>query len=367
MMQGHGAAEHQVDAVDGGHDERLGWREGSPDQFPGGRTAIEMFGGGRFPAEHPGRIRSVVLDTGVLLNDLARSVRHQQITALIETAGIGSFRLLAADHVAREMGEKIPDYGARRGLNIDAMRQAWRRNYLPRIRFVTIDPASVDDPRLGPIVDRDSTDAPTAALAFLLAPCLALAEDPDLTDNGVGSPGWLQIVLSGRTVARHDQVLLTGLWGTQVTGTLATEGVRRLIRSRWGPLALLLAAAGVLGVLIQPAEVRDDLVRRGRGVLQRLGPVMDRVGAAMEARKVAATLLAEVVVPISAERTPLQTAAHVLSTMAEPQTDTELAKVMTAEGCEISRSALLRLMRRCSTFVEISPHRWQIGQRLEVA
>src|SRR5207248_92818 len=106
----------------------------------------------------------------------------------------GFIRVFVPDDVYAEMERHLAPGSRwcrkRRIKDVGPFRTRWDREYAPVIRSVTIAAGDVADPRVAAVDARDSNDGAFAALASLLAPCIALAEDRDITDHALATREW---------------------------------------------------------------------------------------------------------------------------------------------------------------------------------
>ena len=68
------------------------------------------------------------------------------------------------------------------------LRARFETNYLPYLRFVTVDVADIVDPQVLAIPDPD--DVPTGQLATLVAPCVVFSEDKHLREPSLAPEDW---------------------------------------------------------------------------------------------------------------------------------------------------------------------------------
>jgi hypothetical protein len=188
------------------------------------------------------RIRPVVVDTSFLLADVLGSTRDRRRSTFLEAVEFGVLRPFAAHHVWAEMGRKVADVPGRHGLDRDVAAKVWWELYVPRIRFVDVAglpvPSSSNE-----ILGRDPSDAPTVALAGLLAPVVVLAGDRDLRDLGVAAQSYSAVVEHAGMLT----VMSQGSWGSVVGLRLVAELVRWGYRSAGSGLR---HPAGQMGALV---------------------------------------------------------------------------------------------------------------------
>ena len=165
-----------------------------------------------------------VLDTGVLYDDIVYRLRHPESRGvLLGGATTGTIRLFAADHVYDELYDSLGGFERRR-VRRDEVIRCLERNYLPRLRFVSV----LSEPlraKAAMVVDVD--DRPTAILALMLAPCIVLAKDPHLVDAGFGrADDWLSLAWQADELLGLDGTLTVGMLGAGRAFGLARDGAR---------------------------------------------------------------------------------------------------------------------------------------------
>jgi hypothetical protein len=222
----------------------------------------------------------LVLDTGVIYNDIIYRLRNPNGRgALIGSAKAGSTVLLAGEHVYDEVYDSLTGH-ERRGFSRAAVVSCFERIYLPHLRFVSM-PAWPVPRRVVPVGVVDPDDAPTAALALLVAPSLVFAIDPHLVDAGFGrAEDWLSLTFQA------DELL--GCDGTLLMAGLGVRGLGRGVASaaRWfvndlRPIDVAAGAAAALGLILMAPRAADTVLggaqRAGRG----LGHVAGEVAMVM--------------------------------------------------------------------------------------
>lgn len=82
--------------------------------------------------------------------------------------------LFATTSVHGEAVRHLPEIAARRGVSEDVVWSVWRQLILPSVRFVSLEPGTVSDPRIKGVHPKDK---PTAELAALLAPSVLVTDN----------------------------------------------------------------------------------------------------------------------------------------------------------------------------------------------
>jgi hypothetical protein len=209
----------------------------------------------------------LVLDSGVIYDDIVYGLRHERETVLVSSARAGATRLFAAPHVYDEIYDHL-DGHERRGVTRETVIARFESLYLPLIRFVDAT-CERPHPRAMPVWDADPDDGPTAELAVLLAPCVVLAVDPHLVDAGFGRDDWLTQVWSARELLGLDTVLLVSGNAVKVAGQRVLAGIRWFLDGLTPEEIAAGVAFGVVATALLPASAHtaiDAAARRTVGV-----------------------------------------------------------------------------------------------------
>jgi hypothetical protein len=341
-----------------------------PPPLPSGRPFLEPWIGG--PGTEPfrfGGITPAVVDTDVLLDDLVWTTATGRVSGLREAAMIGSIRFFAWDDVAAQVDRKLDPardhFTMRSGLpHANDLRRVWEADYLPLIRFVMVDASVVEDARVRRVLAEDATDAGTAALSAILAPCLAISRDRDLRRNGLAAPDWRAVTRHSRVAAEQDQTLVPAAVGSELTARALFGLARWLVTTRAGFWVCVVFAAGLYGAYRLGFVSREraiDIGNRTKDTMLRLG---QHVATAAGAQAEAYGHLRGVAVEAQLPPSPLHSAMRMLAGSGRPLTATEIARRVRATGLPISPSAMLSLLRESSSVVPVVPSRWQLGRHL---
>ena len=175
-----------------------------------------------------------VVDANAILSSVDNDCRkgpHWRSRLLRMTSG-GTAVLYAPDHIYTEVYRRLPKIARSSPVPLDALRERFEAEYLPALRYVTVDAAAIADPQVLAIADPD--DVPTGQLAKLIAPCVVFSEDRHLRKPGLAPPAW-------RDAAQFAVDLAAGVTGQRITGNLATLP----FRGGAGLLAFLSRKTGV--------------------------------------------------------------------------------------------------------------------------
>jgi hypothetical protein len=276
----------------------------------------------------------LVVDANVFLGDVTATLRGRR-TALLGLAEHGHARLLATDrvrgevcrHMERVLGARAPD-----GLEM------WQRRYEPIVRWVRT-PEPPDEAaeelraRVGAVAARDTTDLPTAVLAVLCAPCLAVTADLDLIEAGFGDRDWLSTLFALGELRDLDNGLLAMLQLTGLGGLGLVRAAGLALHSKVFLPAAVLAAAYMW--LVAPEDL-DAAAARGRETGR-------RVLAAVEAGGLRGV----------EERTRrlVRLMRYVELPLAQPSERSALARILAAAGAPVPAAQLCDELRRAG-FIE---------------
>jgi hypothetical protein len=156
-----------------------------------------------------------VVDANAILSSVDNDCRkgpHWRSRLLRMTSG-GTAVLYAPDHIYTEVYRRLPKIARSSPVPLDALRERFEAEYLPALRYVTVDTAAIADPQVLAITDPD--DVPTGQLAKLIAPCVVFSEDRHLRKPGLAPPAW-------REAAQFAVDLAGVVTGQRITGNLAT-------------------------------------------------------------------------------------------------------------------------------------------------
>jgi hypothetical protein len=215
-----------------------------------------------------------VLDTNILLRDLARAANMRERTGLIRAAQTGLVRLYASTTVRDEMQEKIPL--KHREMHFDDPGVAlatWNEMYVPLVTFLDpLDLLHAPSKATKTLQLRDRDDVPTARIVELIHPDVIFSEDQDLQDFvTVAKEIWTQVAVALRDHAESGMVEIAISVGGGMVIQVSIASVSLFLRwlcsiNRWMLLAL---AVSLGGALIIP-QSRRFLLRHGQELLDLL-------------------------------------------------------------------------------------------------
>jgi len=212
------------------------------------------------------------VDANALLSSVGNDCRKGMYwrSRLLRMTGGGTATLYAPDHVYSEVYEHLPRIAASTKLPTSELRARFAEQYLPTLRFVTVDTTHVDDPQVLAITDPD--DVPLGQLAKLIAPCVVFSADKHLRKPGLAPDDWLlaaQFAIDLVDAAMREQRVGQAAHGLSLPVSGAIELAKFVGRRTGLPgWALgLLAGSGVAYALWTP--------ERRKAVSKYLLPVLD--------------------------------------------------------------------------------------------
>jgi hypothetical protein len=307
-----------------------------------------------------------VVDTSFLVSDVLGATRAQARTAFLEMVGFGTLRPFAAHHVWAEMGRKVQDVPARHGLDPELAERIWWEEYVPRIRFVDVRGLPV--PSADAILGRDASDAPTFALAGLLAPVVVLAGDRDITDLGLAQHYSLVICHAGTLT-----VVGQGTWSASLLALLGFHALGWTIRTATAtlrqPAGQAVVMLGTMGLLVTGSYwlpgLRQRLFDHRGGARTILGDITTALSDVARMYKDAANAY-EGAAYGSAGTSLTHRSARALAVSPHPITRSELAALLLPDAPGPRRSMLVSdlgvVLPLINAFSRVGPSRWELGR-----
>ena len=304
------------------------------------------------------QIRPVVVDTNVFLQDIVYRLSKGR-GALLEAARFGSIRLFASSHVLEEVEKNLEGYCQRGAQYLRAL-SLWRDAYLPWIRWVIV-PDDIADERIRAVLAVHPADAPTAALACLIAPCWAFSEDKHLRKRGLGRQDWRSLSLQGRDIARTESAMIGAYWLGASLVIAVVSSIRGIARSRLGPLApVVLTATGLY------------LTRRGLISRESTSRLLDRMRLSVRALAAGVSTvttiyqesrdgLALAIIEPSGPPDLRRSVAYILARAPTPLSGKAISDEMRHLGIRVPPKEVNRVLRSCPAFVEVRRYAWQVG------
>jgi hypothetical protein len=312
----------------------------------------------------------IVLDADVLHRNVDYCLRTGYTPKLLEAAS-ASYSLLsgvvvfATGRVREEVERQLVEIAERRNFSLSEVTALWERLFLPRIRFVEIGDRDIEDPRVDEVRALHNADAPTAALAVLLAPCVLLSDNrKHFAPLRIAETRTDLIAVNARELAGYYGSLNAMTLLPTVTGALVLEGSKKVVSSIGSEMALVLAAlligAGVALWLSEPgSEMREGLKRFAR-----------EVGPPLAAAATRALVLSEEMSALAIDPPEQQSAARliakVLATRQTVLSTSEIAGRLEEHGYRFAGGAkhatsTRRWLTEQNCFVEQQRGRWTLG------
>jgi hypothetical protein len=307
-----------------------------------------------------------VVDANALLscvgNDCRKGPGRQ--SGLLRMTQRGIATLYASDHVYWEVYEHLPKIARWSKVPVAVLRAHFETNYLPRLRFVTVNAANIVDPQVLAIADPD--DVPTGQLAKLVAPCVVFSEDKHLRQPGLAPEDWRAI--TGFAVdlieaAAKEQQVWSATRGLSIPVSGAIELFkfvgRRAGLSPW--VVAGIAGVGVVALLKSP--------ERRKVVSKYVVPVIDALGKELNSASMQEQRglrgLRQVMLSASAQPSVKQQAAIILARQGVPLLAREVQEYMlTRFASELvpTIAEVRTALKDSSEFVQPERYRWQFGR-----
>jgi hypothetical protein len=210
---------------------------------------------------------SVVSDADELIREVSYRGRTAKEPLMLGLARHHLARLFATDRVRKEVERNLPRVA---GPHIESAERAWREEYRPLIRWVSI-PDRLERgfhgdedalrPRMRQIMTLHSADAPTAELALLCAPCFVLTGNhAHLHAAGFGDADTRTALVAAGDAAALElngvRALSLGELATRGTWELGSRAIRLAGDS---PLAAGLMLFALAFFAFKAYEQRDQL------------------------------------------------------------------------------------------------------------
>ncbi|RDI73199.1 hypothetical protein Gocc_3078 [Gaiella occulta] len=313
----------------------------------------------------------IVVDADVLLRNVDYALRQGWTGALIDSASsdytlFTGVVLFATDRVLEEVERNLPKVARRRGVGLAEAVALWNEVFLPRVRIIDFDERLVDDPRVNGVRALHANDAPTAALAVALAPCVLLTDNREhflplgLPDRPTDEIALDLHQLSQVVAGSNGAVMITGL-----TGTAVIEGSKKVI-SKIGKDGAILVGLVLLGLIY--AFWRSDRGGRFRQVMRDMAlevgpPLLQAVETGVALTEKVSALAIEA----AEEASPaLSAVAQRLAVRQTTMTTSEIVTLLREEGYVFSKDGSYATFVRAwlvkgPCFHEIRRGHWTLG------
>ncbi len=307
-----------------------------------------------------------VADANALLSCVGNDCRKgpQWRSGLLRMTAGGAATLYASEHVYWEVYEHLADISRWSKVPASVLRERFEENYLPMLRFVSVDASEIVDSQVLAITDLD--DVPSGQLAKLIAPCVVFSEDRHLRKPGLAPENWRQVAEFGVDLveAALDQHALRQDAHAASLPVLVGVEVARWLGRRTGlpPWLIGTATAGAALYLLRKPERREAV---GRHVIPLLKAHAHRTEKAAAQERRGLQGIREVMLPSPAAPPVKQQAAIVLARQREPLLAREVQERMLAHfPAEIvpAVTEIRTVLKDSPEFISYERSRWQFGR-----
>jgi hypothetical protein len=280
---------------------------------------------------------------------------------LLRMTDASTATLYAADHICSEVYEHLPKIARWSKVPLGVLRSRFEKEYLPALRFVTVDSSDVVDPMVLAIPDPD--DVPTGQLAKLIAPCVVFSEDKHLRLPGLAPEDWL-------SVAQFAIDLVEGATGQRIPVNAATLPVSsaveliKFVGRRTGVSPWLIGGivAGAVTLALKNPERRQAI---GKYVMPVVEAYSKRFQQAIALEQRGLEGVREAILPAPAVPTHEQQVAIVLARQREPLLAREIQERMQRHfPAELvpTVAEVRAVLKDGSEFIQPERYRWQFGR-----
>lgn len=274
--------------------------------------------------------------------------------------------MFATSRVQQEVQRQLVEIAERRDVPLSEVRALWQRVFLPRIRFVEISERDIKDPRVDQVQALHDADAPTAALAVLLAPCVLLTDNrKHFAPLRIADTRTDLIAVNARELAGYYGGLNAMALVPTVTGAMAIEGSKRAVsmigRDATFVVVLLLLGAGVVLLLSE----RGQRMREGATkVAREIGPPLAQ--AATRALELTEEMSAIAIDPPTGRDSALRLIAKLLATRQTVLSTNEISARLLDHGYRLgaaspNAASTPKWLSTQGCFVELQRDQWALG------
>lgn len=304
-----------------------------------------------------------VVDANAILSSVANDCQQGPgwKSRLLRMTDSGSAVLYAPDHIYGEVYEHLPRMAWFSRVPLEVLRARFEAEYLPTMRYVTVDTTAIVDPQVLAITDPD--DVPTGQLAKLIAPCVVFSEDKHLRRPGLAPSAW-------RDAAQFGVDLVEGVTGQRIAGNLATlpfcggAGLIAFAGRKTGISPWIIGgimAAGAAYVLASPQR-RQSVAKYVLLAMEALMGEMKR-SAALEQHGIAG--LRDILLAPLPEPDVKQQTAIVLARNGEPllarEVQQRLLRIFPDDQVPMV-TEIRAALRNAPEFTQPERYRWQLGR-----
>jgi hypothetical protein len=313
----------------------------------------------------------VVVDADVLIRNVDYTVRLGREGALLAGASsdytlFSGVVLFATERVLEEVERHLPDVARRRGVGYDDAVAVWNDIFLPRLRIVELSDGVISDSRVHAIRALHANDAPTAALAVALAPCVLLTDNrKHFVPLGLPDRPTDEIAIDAHALSQYVTGMNCAVLVTGLTGSAVIEGSKKVISliGKDGAIlvALILSGAAILYWRSEPG----GRFRTGvRAAAREIGPpLMDAVERGMAASEKVSAMAIE---SADDSKSALSHLAQRLATGRTVMSTTEVARELRTAGYSFPQPGTYQTQVRAwllqnDCFFEIRRGNWTLG------
>jgi hypothetical protein len=312
----------------------------------------------------------VVVDADILLRNVDYAVRKGHPGALLGKASpryslLSGVVLFATTSVHGEAIRHLPEIADRREVPEDVVWSVWRQLVLPAVRFVSLEPGTVKDPRIEGVHPKDK---PTAELAALLAPSVLATDNrkhfrsfalPETATDEVA----IDLFHVGQFTIGAKGVAIVPTAG----GAALIDGAKKL-SARLG--TEVVAAIGLLMIVGAGYYLTRP---RGRELSGKLRRAAGRAAPVVGEQMVAALQASERIEAFAVKGrapSPLGLLARQLAVGQSEMTTLQVSEMLRWHGCEFSGGRPHRTETRAwleheLCFHEVARGRWALGFHAE--
>jgi hypothetical protein len=198
----------------------------------------------------------VVVDADVLSRSVDYAIRKGYAPAVVGKASpayanFSGVVLFVTERVYEETLARFPEIAVARGVSVEAVERTWDSLFVGRVRVVGMDVDLVSDERVSEVARRDPDDAPTAALAVLLAPCILLTDNHShFAAFGLAYENATTVAVDVWHLGQFMERLNIGTLPPRLAGTAVIEGGKTMVRwlGRDGTLIIVAILVGAVAL-----------------------------------------------------------------------------------------------------------------------
>jgi hypothetical protein len=310
----------------------------------------------------------LVVDADVLIRNVEYAAKKDYAPALLGQAS-GTYSLFtgvvlfATPQVIDETEQHLPEIVARTR-DPEAVARVWSEMFLPRIRVVPLDLSEIVDQRIDGVSALHPNDAPTAALAVLLAPAVLLTDNrKHFLPFGLAETKTDAVAIDAFAIGELGAGLQSATIIPRLSAMAAVEGSKKVVRAL-GPELTLIIGLILIGAFAW--YLTTERGQRTRGQLAEFGrtygpPLMAEVEKRIEAGdRLTAFAIDE------APLTPLNLIARRLAVGQSSMTSAEIVRELAVHslrfrGAKNQATAARAWLARHSCFTEGPRGHWSLG------